>query len=167
MAAAKHGPADAGDATKPAAQPEAGPVKPADAGDATALSRLEAANSEAATLRAQLKAAQGDHARTKDDLVTVRAQLRGARDEAAELRARLDKGAISALPDLGNGAYELTRSVTIPDVNGARIDARKGDVVTDDETAALQETLGKVARVYRVNGATLNELLAMGALRDS
>lgn len=118
-------------------------------------------------LRAQLEAKGADLAKAQIRIADLEALLFKLEAEYSALKARMEKGSISALPDLGEGSFELTTSVTILNRDGARITPYRGDVVTlVKELAVVQAKVGK-ARVFAVDKATIDELSKMGALRAS
>jgi len=91
--------------------------------------------------------------------------------ENGQLRSLVQKLREDAPPELGDGAYLLTKSVTFGGADGKMIDGKVGDVVvvsTDDRPAdcrAVTKKLGAGYRAYPVSPKTLDELHTKDMLR--
>lgn len=139
----------------------------------------------------QLAKLEGDNARLKGELDSARRandslqarfnakveECEKLEKENGQLRSLAQKLREDAPPELGDGAYQLIKSVTFPEADKkAMIDGKVGDVVvlvpedgkpgaTERDCKTIAAKLGPGYRVYPITGDVLDELQRKDMIR--
>lgn len=123
---------------------------------------------EASALKRHITSLEGEIATLRGKLEQAKAQVKDANAQVEQMKTRLQAASVSQLPELGEDAFELLESASVPQVGGGAGAAKVGDVVffgSKSASEALQERLGTKARVFHVEKATVKELDQLGYIR--
>lgn len=118
-----------------------------------------------------LETAQRDRDNAVASRKAAEEKLAKLEKDNAHLRSLVQRLREDAPPELGDGAYLLTESVTFTSAKGVMTDGKVGDVVaisTDEKPAdcdAVARKLGAGYRVHPVSPTTLDELQRRDMLR--
>lgn len=121
-------------------------------------------NDEAAALRARVTELQGQLDERTAQRDEAAARVRVVEAENAALLKRLGEASVN-FPDLGDDSFEVAGSATIPGRNGAKLEIRKGDVVTLGAAEKVAAVVKGRVKIYEINDAGLAELKGLGLLR--
>lgn len=129
-------------------------------------------NPKVEALKQELESAQKARDKVSTALTASKKKIEELEKENAQLRALAQQLREDAPPELGDGAYLLTRSVTFGTDDGKPANGQVGDVVVladingkPTDSKEFEAKLGPGYKVHLVSLATLDMLSSKGFLR--